>query len=89
MEKTVTVEHFFFFFLTADDILVSTCSFTYKTFIFCGNNKPKTVIVPVVSTYISSNHYEGLSDILSSWDLDEFSSISSILNPNKKISAYY
>ena len=42
-----------------------------------------------MSTYISSDHYEGLSDILSSWDLNEFSNISSILNPNKKISAYY
>ncbi len=89
MENTITEEHPDELDPTADDIVVSTCSFTYKTFIFCGNNKPKTVIVPVVSTYISSDHYEGLSDILSSWDLDEFSSVSSILNPNKKISAYY
>ena len=89
MENTITEEHPDELDPTADDIIVSTCSFTYKTFIFCGNNKPKTVIVPVVSAYISSSHYEGLSDILSSWDLDEFSSISSILNPNKKISAYY
>lgn len=50
---------------SADDIVSATCTFTFKTYMFCGNKKAKTVTKKVITTHIEEttevSQYKGLS----------------------------
>lgn len=53
---------------SADDIVTATCNFTFKTYMFCGNQKAETVTKTYIKEEIKEEteveHYSGISTVI-------------------------
>lgn len=69
MEDSITEEHPSEIDPTADDVITCTCSFVFKTYLFCGNDKAKANrVVRHLSTFLSTDTIvddEGISSTIS------------------------
>lgn len=90
MENGIQEEHPDELSPTDDDLVVATCQFTFKTFIFCGNGRSriKTAVRNQISTYLSSVHYNGVSSYLTTFGPEDFDGIRNEITKGTTISAF-